>query len=134
MLTWWLSIVGKITMWEHVSKFPYFLFIFSVIASLCGPKWNRADLNYDPCRSESFSVRLQNRRNRGVFTGVHVCLFLFGFQIVQLCGSELAFMWLLIAFCADLAILLCGQLYVKFQFWGLFSPPFDVSCLFQAVK
>ena len=67
----------------------------------------RAVLNCLLCSSE-------NRRNHRVFTWVHVCLFLFELLIVWLCGSELASMWLLIAFCVDLAILSCGQLHQKF--------------------
>ena len=67
----------------------------------------RAVLNCLLCGSE-------NRCNHRVFTWVHVCLFLFELLIVRLCGSELASVWLLIAFCADLAILSCGQLYQIF--------------------
>ena len=55
---------------------------------------------------------------------------LFGCIPMRLCGSELVSVRLLIVFCADLAISLCGQLYLKFQFWGVFPPSFDVSLSF----
>ena len=62
----------------------------------------RAVLNCLSCGSE-------NRRNRRVFNFVHVCLLPALIWFVRLCGSELASVRLLIAFCADLAILSCGQ-------------------------
>ena len=62
----------------------------------------RADLNHFLCSSE-------NRHNCRVFNLVHVCLLPAVIWFVRLCGSELASVWLLIAFCADLAILSCGQ-------------------------
>ena len=71
----------------------------------------RAVLNYLSCGSE-------NHRNRRVSNFVHVCLLPVLILFVQLCGSELVSVWLLIAFCADLATSSCGQLYLKFQFWG----------------
>ena len=61
-----------------------------------------ADLNHFPCGSE-------NRRNCCVFNFVHVCLLPALIWFVRLCRSELTSMPLLIAFCADLAILSCGQ-------------------------
>ena len=72
----------------------------------------RAVLNRLSCGSE-------NRRNRCILNFVHVCLLPALILFVRLCGSELASMWLLIAFCADLATSSCGQLYLKFQFWGV---------------
>ena len=72
----------------------------------------RADLNQIPCGSS-------NRCNRDILSCVHVCLFLFGYVTVRLCGSELVSVRLLIMFCADLATSLCGQLYLNFQFWGV---------------
>ena len=62
----------------------------------------RADLNHFPCGSE-------NRRNCHVFNFVHVCLFSVLIWFVWLCRSKLASVRLLIAFCADLAILSCDQ-------------------------
>ena len=56
----------------------------------------RAVLNCLLCGSE-------NRCNRRVFNFVPVCLLPVLILFMQLCGSELASVWLLIAFCADLA-------------------------------
>ena len=72
----------------------------------------RAVLNCLSCGSE-------NRRNRRVSNFVHVCLLPVLILFVRLCGSELASVRLLIAFRADLATSSCGQLYLKFQFWGV---------------
>ena len=72
----------------------------------------RVVLNCLSCGSE-------NRRNRRVSNFVHVCLLPVLILFVRLCGSELASVQLLIAFCVDLSISSCGQLYLKFQFWGV---------------
>ena len=72
----------------------------------------RAVLNCLSCGSE-------NRRNRRVLNFVHVCLLPVLILFVRLCRSKLASLRLLTAFCVDLATLSCGQLYLKFQFWGV---------------
>ena len=61
-----------------------------------------AVLNCLSCSSE-------NRRNCRVFNFVHVCLLPTLIRFVWLCGSELVSVRLRIAFCADPAILSCGQ-------------------------
>ena len=90
----------------------------------------RAVLNCLSCGSE-------NRRNRRVSNFVHVCLLLVLILFLRLCGSKLASVWLLIAFCVDLATSSCGQLVVfKISVLGGYFLHFffDVSCLFQAVR
>ena len=69
----------------------------------------RAVLNFLSCSSE-------NHRNRRVLNFVLVCLLPVLF--VRLWGSKLASMWLLTAFCVDLATSSCGQLFFKISVLG----------------
>ena len=76
-----------------------------------------AVLNCLSCSSE-------NRRNCRVFNFVHVCLLPTLIQFVQLCRSKLVSVQLLIVFCADLAILSCGQFSQITVFSASFSHDF----------